>query len=111
LKIFIQNRLTLKILLLLIFVTIISFLGCSKEKKINEDTFVLIYTDMVIAQDSMSAGSTGFEIEKKNIYSRYNVDKELYIHTLDYYKKNPEEWKKLFDKIISYLKEKGKSSI
>lgn len=110
-KIFIQNRSILKILSLLIFIIIVSFLGCSKEKKIEEDTFVLVYTDMVIAQDSLSADSTGFENEKQNIFSRHNVNKELYLLTLDHYKKNPEEWKKLFDKIISYLQEKGKPSI
>jgi len=108
LKIFIQNQSILKSISILILTSVIIFSGCSQEKIIKEDTFVLVYTDLVIAQDSLSADTTEFETEKSNIFSRYNVNKELYLHTLDYYKNNPEKWKILFDKIISYLRKKEK---
>jgi len=109
LKIFIKKQSILKFILL--FASFILLSGCSKEKIIKEDTFVLVYTDLVIAQDSLSADSTGFEKEKLNIFSKYKVNKELYLHTLEFYKKNPEKWKVLFDKIISYLRQKEKQPL
>lgn len=82
--------------------------GCSKEQKIDEKTFVKVYSDLVIAQDSLAMDSTAFVNEKKNIFTRYSVSKEMYVKTLEYYKKNPDEWKALFKKVIAYLREQEK---
>lgn len=111
-KKFIQNKSILKSIPILLFTSAIILAGCSKEDKIiKEDTFVLVYTDLVIAQDSLSADSSGFVKEKQKIFSKYNVNKKLYLKTLEYYKENPEEWKKLFDKIIIYLRKKENQPI
>lgn len=82
--------------------------GCTKEQKIKEKIFVKIYADLVIAQDSLAVDSLVFTKEQKKIFVRYNVTKNLYIKTLDYYKNNPDKWKSLFKKVIYYLREKEK---
>ncbi len=82
--------------------------GCAKDQKIKEETFVKIYADLVIAQDSLALDSLSFTNEQKIIFTRNNVTKKLYIKTLDHYKKNPDKWKSLFEKVIAYLREKEK---
>lgn len=82
--------------------------GCAKDQKIKEKTFIKIYADLVIAQDSLAADSLSFTDEQKVIFVRYNVTKNLYIKTLDYYKKNPDNWKSFFEKVIAYLRENEK---
>ena len=85
--------------------------GCAKEQRIKEKTFVKIYSDLVIAQDSLVADSSGFVDEQKNIFTRYNVDQKIYVKTLEYYQKNPDEWKSLFKKVIAYLHEQEKKKL
>ena len=91
-----------------LFLFVFLLVGCSKDKKINEDKFIKIYADLVIAQDSLAADSSGFVHEKGKIFSNYKVNEELYLKTLEYYKNNPEEWKSLFKKVIAYLREQEK---
>lgn len=92
-------------LLLFIF---LFFEGCAKDQKIKEKTFIKVYADLVIVRDSLAADSLSFTNEQKVIFARYNVTQKLYIKTLDYYKKNPDEWKSFFKKVIAYLREKEK---
>jgi len=110
LKIIFRENIPFKFItiIILLFLSVLFLSSCSKEQKIKEETFVKIYSDLVIAQDSLAADSTGFETEKKNIFLRYKVTKEFYINTLEHYKNNPQEWKSLFKKVIVYLREQEK---
>ena len=100
----------------LFYIFLLSFLsllfwGCAKEQKIKEKTFVKIYADLVIAQDSLAVDSVSFANEQNVIFTRYNVTKKLYVKTLDHYKKNPDKWKSLFEEVIAYLREKEKKKL
>lgn len=77
---------------------------CSKEEIIEEDKFVLIYSDMVIAQDTLSLSSKGVNSLRKAVFSKYNVTEELYKATLDYYNRDAKRWEEFFNKVIDHVK-------
>jgi len=104
-KYFLQN---LNLPIIFLFLNTLLFSGCAKEQRIKEKIFVKIYSDLVIAQDSLAADSSMFVNVQNKIFLRYNVNKDLYIKTLGYYKKNPGKWKLFFKKVIAYLREKEK---
>lgn len=76
------------------------FAGCSH--KINEDKFILIYSDLVIAQDTLKDNNNLDEIKNK-VFKRYNVSEREYSETLNYYNSNPRKWQAFFNKAISHL--------
>ena len=84
--------------LLLLF--LFSFAGCSH--KINEDKFILIYSDLVIAQDTTKGNIKLGEI-KNMVFKRYNVSEKEYTETLNYYNSDPRKWENFFNKTISHL--------
>ena len=86
------------LLLLLVF----SFAGCSH--RINEDKFVLIYSDLVIAKDTLKENINLDEI-KNRVFKRYNVSAKEYSETLNYYNSDPRKWEPFFNKTISHLED------
>jgi Domain of unknown function (DUF4296) len=88
-------RYTFLLLLLTVF-----FAGCSH--KINEDKFILIYSDLVIAQDTLKVNNNIDEI-KKRVFKKYNVSEMEYAATLNYYNSDPRKWEAFFNKTISHL--------
>jgi hypothetical protein len=86
------------LLLLLVF----SFAGCSH--RIKEDKFVLIYSDLVIAQDTLKENVNLDEIKNK-VFKRYNVSAKEYSETLNYYNSDPRKWEPFFNKTISHLED------
>jgi len=79
------------------------FLSCNKEKVIEEDKLVLIYSDMLIAQDTVTLSSAGLDSLRKAEFKKYNVTRELYKRTLDYYNQDSERWESFFDKVIAHV--------
>jgi hypothetical protein len=86
------------LLLLLLF----SFTGCSR--RINEDKFILVYSDLVIAQDTLFGNNNINEI-KNTVFKRYNVSEREYTETLNYYNSDPRKWEAFFNKTISHLED------
>jgi hypothetical protein len=85
---------------LLLLLLLFSFTGCSR--RINEDKFILIYSDLVIAQDTLKNNNTLDQI-KNSVFQRYNVSEKEYTETLNYYNSDPRKWEAFFNKTISHL--------
>jgi Domain of unknown function (DUF4296) len=81
---------------------LLSFGGCSH--KINEDKFILIYSDLVIAQDTLRDNNNLEEI-KNTVFKKYNVSEREYSETLNYYNSDPRKWEAFFNKTISHLED------
>jgi len=77
--------------------------GCSKYKIINEDNFVKIYSDLIIAQDTLSQPGVSLTQVKKIIFKKYGISEENYKATVDYYNSDPKKWESVFDKSIAYV--------
>ena len=86
------------ILLLLLF--LLTFTGCSN--RINDDKFILVYSDLVIAQDTLKTNNNLNAI-KSTVFRKYNVTEKEYTETLNYYNSDPRKWEEFFNKTISHL--------
>jgi hypothetical protein len=81
------------------------FYGCTKETPIPEDKFIMVYTDLIIAQDTSRIGPSGMDSLRAIIYERHNITRDDYTATLDYYNEKPERWETFFSKVIIRLEE------
>jgi hypothetical protein len=86
--------------LLLLF--LLAFAGCSG--RINEDKFILVYSDLVIAQDTLKTNNNLNSI-KSTVFRKYNVTEKEYAVTLNYYNSDPRKWEAFFNKAISRLED------
>jgi hypothetical protein len=86
-----------KLLLLLFLFTLA---GCSG--RINEDKFILVYSDLVIAQDTLKTNNSLNAI-KSTVFRKYDVTEKEYNETLKYYNSDPRKWEEFFNKTISHL--------
>jgi hypothetical protein len=84
----------------LLFLILLSFIGCSH--KINEDKFILVYSDIVIAQDTLGS-NVNLEAVKSTVFKKYNISEKNYNETLNYYNSEPRKWEAFFNKTISHL--------
>ena len=89
-----------KKLLLILF--LFSFAGCSN--RIKEDKFILVYSDLVIAQDTIK-NNNNLENIKNTVFKKYNVSGKEYSETLNYYNSDPRKWEAFFNKAISHLED------
>lgn len=87
---------------LIFILVLILFYGCSN--RINEDKFVLVYSDLVIAQDSLGSNFKQ-EVVKNSVFKKYNINTKEYDATIAYYNSNPKKWDQFFTKAIAHLEE------
>lgn len=90
-----------------IFITYLLFIillsGCAKPSLIDEDKLVIIYTELVIAQDTTSQQGEDFSSIKQQILDKYEVTEGEYNETIEYYNEDPERWNEFFDKALARL--------
>ena len=84
----------------ILLLLLLCFAGCSR--RINEDKFILIYSDLVIAQDTVKSNINIKEI-KNTVFKKYNVSEREYTETLNYYNSDPRKWEAFFNKTIAHL--------
>ncbi len=108
-SIFLKNITSGVVLYLTFFSLLFILSSCSDNKVINEDKFVKVYSDLIIAQDTIPNNSAAFNSVKKKIFARYNITSEDYKNTIEYYNKNYEKWKSFFAKVTAHIEAmKGK---
>jgi hypothetical protein len=96
-------------------IVILSFLlfllsGCDTNKIIEEEKFIEIYTDIIIAKDTVSETTMSKNALIKSILVKYNVTFDEYKTTVEYYNEDSERWEKFFAQAITYLEKKRKDS-
>lgn len=84
------------------------FFAC-QEKVIDEDRFVKIYCDLVLANETISGSALPPDTVLQRTLSKYAASLEEYKQTLEYYNEDSERWEKFFAKAVTYLEEKKKS--
>lgn len=88
--------------------------NCSNNEVIEEDKFIKIYTDIIIAQDSIENDPEKLDSLRSEVFKKYNIDQIQYEKTIEYYNEDPERWKSFFEKTIAYietLKSKAKNDL
>lgn len=86
--------------LIIICSLLIIFYSCSDSKRIKEETFTELYTDLVIAQDTTYGGYEELNAIRNELYKKYNVTEAQYEETINYYNSDPRRWKIFFDKVL-----------
>ncbi|NWF89247.1 MAG: DUF4296 domain-containing protein [Ignavibacteriaceae bacterium] len=92
----------------LFFAVVILFLtGC--DQKIDEEKFVAVYSDLLIAKDTISYSGYSEDDLLKQILKKHDVKFAEYEATISYYNEDSERWEGFFDKAAAYLEEQRKS--
>ena len=93
-----------KVFIIVSIFILLSFLqGCSKTKVLNEDKFMNVYVDLVVAQDTSNAPIAKFDSLRAIVFKRDGIKKEEYDATINYYNSKPERWQKFFMKTTQYV--------
>jgi len=77
--------------------------GCSDDKVIEEEKLVLIYTDLLIAQDTVSLNDKDLDSLRLSVLKKYDVDENNYDETIKYYNEDLKRWEVFFDKVTKHL--------
>jgi Domain of unknown function (DUF4296) len=83
--------------------TILLISGCSNDKILDETKFVKVYTDLVIANDTLSATKSNFDSVKQTVFKRYGITSGQYDSTVNYYNKDMKRWESFFNTVTSYI--------
>jgi len=84
--------------------------GCNQSKIIEEEKFIEVYTDMIIASDTTSEAINPKDEILKKILRKHNITFDDYKEAIQYYNQESQRWEKFFTKAIAYLEQKRKDS-
>lgn len=85
--------------------------SCDGSNKIPEDDFIKIYSDIIIAQDTLKLSGEELLSIKKNILKKHNYSEQDYEFTVNYYNEDVKRWEIFFDKAIKYLEDLRKKEV
>ncbi len=77
--------------------------GCSKRNILDENKFMKVYVDLVIAQDTSGVPIAKFDSVKSVIFKRDGITKDEYSATINHYNKDPKKWQEFFNKTTAYI--------
>jgi hypothetical protein len=81
----------------------IPFFSCSNKKIIDKTKFVKVYTDIVIAQDTVPMNKPVFDSVKQAVFKRYGVTSEQYDSTVSHYNKDVSRWQNFFTLVSAHI--------
>ncbi|MDP3149505.1 MAG: DUF4296 domain-containing protein [Ignavibacteria bacterium] len=79
-------------------------------KTIEQDTFVKLYTDYLIAQDSLGSDVASSKKIREKLYKKYSVTEEDYLSTINVYNSDQKKWAEFFGKVMENLEAQQKKS-
>lgn len=94
-------------LLLILFLIILS---CDEKQPIAEDKFIMIYSNLISAPDSIAVDSLKFVEYKQKVFSEYGYSEKDYEKTVRFYNQYPEKWEEFFRKVIKHIESANDSS-
>lgn len=77
--------------------------SCSNERILDEHKFVKVYTDLVIAHDTIPESTANFDSVKQAIFKKYEITSGQYDSTVNYYNKDKERWQSFFNTATAYI--------
>ncbi len=85
--------------------------GCSRSKVIDENKFIKVYTDLIIAQDTAAAPINNLDSLKAIVFKQDQITADEYNATVEYLNKDPQRWEKFFNKAIAYVENLRKQNL
>ena len=92
------------ILLIIIILAVIMFFAI-RHSGMSEDKFIEVYIQLSITQVKFQNNPEKLEAERKKIFSEYKFSQKEMDRFLKSYKKNPEKWIELWERINQRLSE------
>jgi hypothetical protein len=94
----------------LVVIVLTSLPGCEENKVIDEEKFINIYTDIIIARDttSLSSNQESENVIINAVLKKWGATPEDYQETIKYYNQESSRWEDFFSKAIKHLEEKRK---
>jgi predicted patatin/cPLA2 family phospholipase len=77
--------------------------GCSNDRILDKDKFVKVYTDLVIAHDTIPQKTANFDSVKQAVFNKYGITSGQYDSTVNYYNKDVERWQSFFKAATAYI--------
>ncbi len=77
--------------------------GCSNDRILDENKFVKVYTDLVIAHDTIPEKTVSFDSVKQTIFNKYGITAGQYDSTVIYYNKNVNRWQNFLKELLLIL--------
>lgn len=78
-------------------------MSCNSSEIIDEQTFVQIYSELLISKEKFRGDAKSFIEDRDKIYKSYDVDRTKVDATLEYYNSDPQRWKLFFEKVVKNL--------
>ncbi|MFN4111529.1 MAG: DUF4296 domain-containing protein [Ignavibacteria bacterium] len=84
---------------------LISILSCKSNYRIEENSFVNLYADLLVAKEIYRGNDSGYIKARDSIYTIYDVNHFMVQRTIEYYNSDVEKWKQFFEKVVRRLEE------
>lgn len=81
----------------------LSFISCSDKEPVTENKLILIYTDLMFAQDTLLVTSKNIDSIKTIVFNRHNITEDDYRSAIEAINRAPERWGHFFDVVIEYV--------
>lgn len=78
-------------------------ISCNTKPPVPEETLILIYTDLMFAQDTAQVSTKNIDSLRAEVFNRYFVSENDYLNTIEFYNEYPERWEKFFERVIEYV--------
>jgi len=101
--VFFKYKALLVIFILLLLALVIFFF--LQDRGMSEDRFIEIYIQLSLVNEEFKDNPEKLEAERKKIFSEYKFSQKELDKFLQSYRKNPERWVRLWEKINQHLSE------
>jgi len=105
LKKLVKNFNSKKLILLISFLSlfILIFFVCKSNQVIEEQTFVNLYSDLLVTKELYRGNDSQYFKARDSLYKLYKVNNLMVEQTLRFYNSDVEKWNKFFQKVIKRL--------
>lgn len=86
-----------------LFLVLIISIACEEKPPIDEKKFVILYSNLISAPDSISVDNLKFKEYKQKVFSEFGFTQKQYEKTVEFYNKDPEKWEEFFRKVIKHI--------
>lgn len=92
-----------------IVIFVILFSACDSNKKLDQDTMVDLYVNVVIAEEAYPNNLDSLIAKRDSVFRKFGVTEEEYKNTLESYKEDKEYWDEFFPKALAIIDSLKKS--
>lgn len=92
---------SIKSLMILSFLLMLTY--CSVKEPIPEDILILVYAELMFAQDTLLITKQNVDSLKSQVFERHNILDQDYQNTIEIYTNTPERWDRFFDRVMEYI--------